>query len=338
MGWVALIAATACWGGVIVLIKIATRSVAVPVVTSIEVVSAAVVVGIALVAATRRQPRRPPWLALLAGVIEPGVAYPLVNSGLDHTSGGHAAVILGTQAAVIVAIGAVLSRRWPPRQVMVASVLCVSGASVVSLSPTGAAGLDGDLLVAAGTIASAAYVPIAQRVADRLDAVTTTFWQLTAGAAVVLGWATVSTAFTDGVDVASASGTALAAAVAAGIVGSALAFGFYNFGISRVTTAEAGLSITLVPVFGVAASAVFLAGEQLTTITVIAGLVVVAGLILINISNGPTDNGAGVSADVGSDAHHISRRGRPERLCASGETTAAAGTTTEPTKSRKTCH
>lgn len=132
LGWAALVGATLCWGTVIVLIKIAEAHLAVPVVTGIEVITAASVLSVAFLIATRRRPRRVPWLAVGVGIVEPGLAYPLINSGLDRTSGTHGAVILSAEAAIIVALGAITARRWPRFRVVAAALSCMAGASIVT--------------------------------------------------------------------------------------------------------------------------------------------------------------------------------------------------------------
>jgi drug/metabolite transporter (DMT)-like permease len=58
-----------------------------------------------------------------------------------------------------------------------------------------------------------------------------------------------------------------------------VAFLLYNWALRSVSTALAGTSLTLIPVFGLAFSVVFL-GDPVSLRTLVAALAVVAGLLV----------------------------------------------------------
>jgi drug/metabolite transporter (DMT)-like permease len=104
-----------------------------------------------------------------------------------------------------------------------------------------------------------------------------TAYQLLAALAVAgLVWATASaggsTSFSD------ATALEWVAAVATGLLGSAIPFLLYTYAVSRLPAARAGLPLNLIPVFGVV-FAVALLHETLVTVQLLGGLLVVVGLV-----------------------------------------------------------
>ena len=67
------------------------------------------------------------------------------------------------------------------------------------------------------------------------------------------------------------------AAVATGLLGSAIPFLLYTFAVARLPASRTGLPLNLIPVFGVL-SAVVLLDERLVTAQLLGAGLVVAGL------------------------------------------------------------
>lgn len=304
----ALVAATALWGSVVVLVKVAARGVPVITVTAVEVLVAVVV--LVAVQALRRVPLRRPRPALLvAALLEPGLAYPLINLGLAHTSGDHAAVLIGTESVFVVVGAAALARTWPRARVLLALALTVVGAALLSGSGGGHATVGGDAMVAAGVVLASGYVLLAQRFPADQDAISATLVQFAVGclgtAPIVVG-AVARSPHLRTVWLHPTAGE-VAAALAVGVLGSAGAFVLYNWALPQVHAAVAGTSLGLIPVFGVAASAIFL-GEPVTAVVLGATAAVVVGVALTAHAE-PRPAGG----DGSGDAKH-----------SSGEVTAAA--------------
>jgi drug/metabolite transporter (DMT)-like permease len=83
------------------------------------------------------------------------------------------------------------------------------------------------------------------------------------------------------------------AALATGLLGSAIPFLLYTFAVARLPAARTGLPLNLIPVFGVL-SAVVLLDERLVTTQLLGGLLVVVGLGAAQL--GPPDYVAGADA------------------------------------------
>ncbi|MCW2496259.1 DMT family transporter [Jatrophihabitans sp.] len=278
VGIVALVAAAACWGSTVVLIKISSRGLNVLGLTFIELTAAVVLLGGALLVRGRPLPR-PSAGIVAAGLLEPGLSYPLINAGLARTSGSHAALLLGAESVFVIAIAAAVLRVMPSRLVIVGSAIAFAGSALLADGGGGAATVTGDLLVLAGAVTSAGYVVMAHRLSDATDPLTFTSYQFFVGWLVTLPVAVGVALFGHGHPFGTAQPRYVVAGVATGIVGSAMAFGLYNWALGRVSSALAGTSLTLIPVFGIALSAIFL-GEGLTVLTGIAGVAVLLGVIL----------------------------------------------------------
>ncbi len=275
----ALITAAACWGSVVVTVKIASRGLPVLTITMLEVLVGLAVLGVVLV--VRDAPLgRPDRLQVMGGILEPGLAYPLINAGLNRTSGTHAAIIIGLESLAVVAGRALLDRERPSGTVSIAVAVTAVGAIVVAAGRGGTATTAGDALVAAGVVTAAGYVLLAQRQPNASDAVAATFYQFLFGAIALTAIDLVITACSGSVKVwGHPTNGQVAAALGAGLVGSAIAFGLYNWALTKVTTALAGTSLTLIPVFGIGFSVAFL-GDAIN-LRIIAGvIVVVAGIAL----------------------------------------------------------
>ncbi|HVN12540.1 MAG TPA: DMT family transporter [Kineosporiaceae bacterium] len=252
----ALVAATACWGSVVVTVKIAARGLGVVALTTIELTASALVLATMVATssvARRRLPPRPSAAVLFAAVLEPGVTYLLINAGIALTSGTHSAVLIGLESAVVVLMSAVVTRCMPPRAVLLGLAVAVLGAALLTEGAGGRASLIGDLLVLAGILTAAGYVVVASGLAGRMDALHLTGYQF------VVGWLVTTPLFLvvlsrDGVGPGHPDAVSVAAAIATGVVGSVVAFLLYNWALASVSPALAGTSLTLIPVFGLAMS------------------------------------------------------------------------------------
>lgn len=277
-GVAALITAAACWGSAVVTVTLAARSLTTIGITLIEVTAAAVALGLALLARRTALPR-PTLLLFVAGLLEPGSAYLLINAGVARTSATHAALLIGTESVFVVLALALVTRRPPRPQAVAGLVVCVTGTALLADGGGGAATVLGDALVLLGVLAATGYVVVATRLSTALDPLALTGYQF------LFGWLAMlpivgAVVITDGGSFVGrpALPDVLAAALT-GLLGSALAFFLYNWALSRVSASLAGASLALIPVFGVAFS-VLLLDEPITPRTAAAGIAVLAGIVL----------------------------------------------------------
>jgi len=139
------------------------------------------------------------------------------------------------------------------------------------------ASLGGDVLVVAGVVPAAGYSVVARRLAPRGDAAVVTAYQLLAALAVAGVVWSVTSVVGGTATFSHPSALQWVAALATGLLGSAIPFLLYTFAVARLPAARTGLPLNLIPVFGVL-SAVALLNERLVATQLLGGLLIVVGL------------------------------------------------------------
>jgi drug/metabolite transporter (DMT)-like permease len=154
-----------------------------------------------------------------------------------------------------------------------------AGSVLVSLDTGGGmSSLTGDVLVLAGSLSAAGYGVLARRVAPGRDTLSLTAVQMLVSAAIALAVAAGSFAGHHS-HIGQADGGHLLAAFAVGILASVVPFLLYNAAIARVTATRAGLTLSLVPLFGTVGSLLLL-GEALSAVQLAGGACVIAAAAL----------------------------------------------------------
>ncbi|MGY1790357.1 DMT family transporter [Geodermatophilus sp. SYSU D00803] len=278
--WAALILAAGCFGFDTTLSSYVLRHLRVADLFLLETTVGAVAVW-ALLLATQgfRRPRSIRRLALL-GLVEPGAVFLLFNLGLTRTSAVSAGLLAATDTLIaVVAAVAVLHERLPARG-WVALAGGTAGTALVSLGPGGGeASLTGNLLVLAGSAVGASYFLIGRRLPADDTTLSGTACQLLAGCGMAVTYTAVSWP-TQGSALPSAPAGLVLAAVAAGIVGTAIPFYLLNRALETTSASTAALVLNLVPVFAVA-TAVLLLGESLRLPMLLGGGLILAGLVVL---------------------------------------------------------
>ena len=175
---------------------------------------------------------------------------------------------------------------------------------VLVVDPAG--GVDSDRLLGAllfvlGAACWGVYSILGKTATARFDPVTATLYATASGTLMLLpfsfaggGWG----------DLAGASGETWASVAYLGVFGTVLAFVLFYEGVKRIGPSRAASFALLVPVFGVL-GAVLLLDEPLSVFTVVGGIVVLAGLWLVQHRSGrtiPTDADAAQDTDAGDQA------------------------------------
>jgi drug/metabolite transporter (DMT)-like permease len=269
-----LLLAALCWGVSTALSKVAIAQLEPVDLFAIEVSTGAVCLGIAALARGAR-PARPDGRVVALGILEPGLAFLLFDIGIAHTAATDGALLLSTDSLFTAGLAAAfLGERLGPR-LRLALAAGVAGSVLVSLDDGGGMGsLLGDALVLAGSLSAAGYGVLARRVAPGRDTLSLTAVQMLVAAAIALA------ALAGGIaghhsHLGQADARHLAAALGVGILASVVPFLLYNAAIVRVTATAAGLTLSLVPLFGALAS-VALLGEGLAAVQLAGGACVVA--------------------------------------------------------------
>lgn len=269
--------AAVSWGLGIVMTKVTLQQLAPLDVLGIELLVGTVVIWAVLFA--RRGPAAfAGWRAFaVLGLLEPALSFALGDFGLKMTGAADGALLLASESLFAVVLAhLVLSERMSPRVALAVGV-GFAGSALIGLGGAGGGQttLAGDLLVLGGAAAAAAYTVAARRVAQRgqPDVLSVTAIQLLTATVVCVPLLAIGAAGGHS-HLAGADASHLAAAVATGLLSTAIPFLLYNVAIRDIEVAGAALISNLIPVIG-AALAVLLLGEQLGSLQVLGGMAVI---------------------------------------------------------------
>jgi drug/metabolite transporter (DMT)-like permease len=278
----AAIGATFCWGAGMTLTKLALGHFEPSALLLVQLLASIAFLSIILLA-TGSRPKS--WTQLMRnsglGVLEPGLAYFLGLEGLNRISAAEAVVLSSTESIMIVLLAWILAIERPRGVVLLLAVVGAAGAVLVAGSHLhyvgGSLSLWGDALVLAGVLCAAVYVVCSSRMAAATEPLPALIGQqvvavvFAAGLHLALGGAGL------GIPAVSTSGWMLA--VSSGIVQYACAFWLYLWALKGLRADEAGMYLSLIPVFGLMI-AIPVLGERLTAMQWM-GTIVIIGTIVV---------------------------------------------------------
>jgi O-acetylserine/cysteine efflux transporter len=188
-----------------------------------------------------------------SGAIGYGGMVLLQNAGIERTSVGHAALLVGAVPALVGVVAALSGHGGSGPRAWLGFGLATLGVVLVAGSGGGAS-FAGDALVLLSAVSQAAFVVAQARVLRGRDPIAVTAVQMAAAAVVA-----APLALREGLPAAPApsTGTAMAALVVAGTV---LPVALFAFGQARVAPQVAGAFVNLEPLVG-AGVAVFAFGN-----------------------------------------------------------------------------
>ncbi|HET9345509.1 MAG TPA: DMT family transporter [Candidatus Limnocylindrales bacterium] len=222
----------------------------------------------------------PPILARL-GVLNPGIAYALGLAGLTWISATLSVLLWALEPLLILLLAGMFLREGITGRLVGLSLVAAAGMVLILFDPASGGQWPGVVLTLVGIGACAAYSIIARRYVATSDS---TAQVVLAQQGYALGFAIVVAlvAAVLGGDLrpASISPIGIASAVASGILYYAGAYWFYLAALRRVPASLAATSFYLIPIFGVAAGAVFL-GDRLEPMQWVGVLIVAVAVGLI---------------------------------------------------------
>lgn len=278
----AAIGATLCWGAGMTLTKLALEHFPPSLLLPVQLVaSIAFLVVVLLVTGIRTIS----WPQLLRnsglGVLEPGLAYFLALEGLNRIGAAEAVVLSSTESIAVVLLAWLFAIERPRGVVLLLAVVGAAGAVLVAGSHLqytgGAISLWGDVLVVGGVISAAIYVVCSARRASATQPLPALIGQQVVALAFAIG---VHLAFSSSsLSMPSASTYGWMLAASSGIVQYACAFWLYLWALKGLRADEAGLYLSLIPVFGLLI-AIPVLDERLTA-TQWMGTIVIIGTIIV---------------------------------------------------------
>ncbi|WP_410813485.1 DMT family transporter [Micromonospora sp. 067-2] len=225
--------------------------------------------------------RRPsaPWRFALLGFFEPALAYTGLTLGLGYTTAANASLLSSLESCFVVILAALFLGERIGRRSAFGLFLAVIGVAVLNRADSVNAISLGDMLITGGALSAAIYVIFASRVAPHVDPVEMTTYQFGFGLlftlpAAAVQWLSGHERLAD----PAPAGDHWIAAVAGGGLGFAMSFLLYNFAIRTVPAGAAGMTLNLIPVFGVIAAVVGL-NEPFTLTQALGAALIVGGLV-----------------------------------------------------------
>lgn len=219
------------------------------------------------------------------GVFEPGVAYLLSVIGIRLTTASSASLISALEPFIILLLAFFWLREALSLKALLLLCVSVFGVLLVTNAPMeadAAGALTGDLLILVGTAAAAFYVISSRKSVADMPPLPLAAAQQSVGLGVAL--LVLPFALFVGGELAGLSGIPagmIAFAALSGLVQYSLAFSLYLAALKHIPATQAAVYLTLIPVFGLAGSALFL-GEQLTAVQLTGAALVVGALWILN--------------------------------------------------------
>jgi drug/metabolite transporter (DMT)-like permease len=287
----ALVAAAASWGLATVISKRAVEEVEpltllpIELAVSVSILATAAAVshqGIGSSAELRR-------LGLL-GVLNPGLSYALGLAGLALISASTSVLLWAAEPLLILLLAWLLLGHHVTRAVFAWSLLALGGVMLVLFGPGMSVNPVGVALTVAGVAACAIYTVLSSSLLVEAATLSVVFVQQVAAFAFSLLLFVGALAAGEAGSLSDVTATGWASAVAAGVLYYAVAFWFYVAALRRVRPAVAGMFLNLIPIFGLAASRLFLE-ERLTARQWAGAALIVAAVVAVARRRAHTDEG-----------------------------------------------
>jgi drug/metabolite transporter (DMT)-like permease len=222
-------------------------------------------------------------LALIA-ILEPGLYFVFETNGLALTTAPKASLIIATTPVVVALLSRVFLGERMGHRVTLGGLASLAGVAVLVVADRRAgavlegAGL-GDVLVLGAVVSAAGYIILARSLSARLDSVQLTAYQVLYGTAFFLPLFLLRPSLPPAASVGlEAVGALLFLAIFATVV----AFLSYNYALSQIPAARAGVFLNAIPVV-TAIVAWPVLGEVLTPVQALGGLLVIGGMTYANM-------------------------------------------------------
>jgi drug/metabolite transporter (DMT)-like permease len=271
-----------------VTIKVAGEGMPSALITVTELSIAVVILWVVVLIRRVRTPGlpapRPTRGLLLLGLLEPAIAFALMNLGITMSSASTASLIIGLQSGFVILIAAIFFGLRPSKIAWVALAIGLTGVVLVTGWNAEPSSVLGNFFVFLGMLSASVGIVLTSRIMQHTDATTLTAWQFTFGWAFVVPTSVILWRL-GFIHINTPIGTKYwAAAVATGVLGSVMGFLLYNWALGRIQVGIAAMAINLIPVFGVF-FAVTLLGESFEGAAIVGAALVFIGLILFSLDS-----------------------------------------------------
>ena len=281
--YLALVAAGSFWGLGFVFGKYALAAMPVDaMVTYRFAVAALALTPVLFLRRIRIVPPRDILFFALAALLFVPVQFLIQFHGLALTSVTHASLMVALMP-VFIAMASFAGRRPGAAQPKWFAVgASFVGAALVVFGPAGNFTLAGDALVTLSLLAAVAWIVVTERTLKQYDPIAASAWVLLLGTAMLVAFELI----VHPQEIVHAyPASAWIATVACGIVSTAVATVFWNVGLQRVPSSDAGVFINLEPLVGSACGVAFF-GDSLGWQLVLGAALVIAAAVWVTMTPG----------------------------------------------------
>lgn len=226
------------------------------------------------------------WILLLGSIVGVPVQFLIQFYGLALTTVSHASLIVGVLPVLLAAASAVVLHERLHGLEYGALALSAMGAVLIALSGGGSgsgprASWHGDFLVLLSMCAAVAMILCSKRLIASHGALPVTATSLILGTMILLAWVEL----TEPVRF-HFSGRAWGAAIAQGLLATAAAYLFWNWGLSHMPASKAGVFLNLEPVVGAILGLAIL-HERLGQMAVLGGIFIIGAAVYFSLRPQP---------------------------------------------------
>jgi drug/metabolite transporter (DMT)-like permease len=250
----------------------------------VEVLIGTLAAWIVVLVAGTHAARDRPWRYAPLGFLEPALTFAFFDLGVDRTGAADAAVLIASDGVFSVALAWLLLGERATRLIAGAVAAGFGGAVAVGVGSSGGeASISGDSLVLASSATAALYGVCARRISFNADAdpLAGTAWQLLTATVAVAPFLVLAAALGE-TRLTTADLAHVAAAIATGLLGSAIPFLLFNVAIRDLEISTSVLILNLVPVLAVGLAVVLL-GDHLSLLQAGGAAAVVASACAIGL-------------------------------------------------------
>ena len=287
---IGLILAMLLWGSSFVAMKIAFRDFEPLHVIFWRLAIASCCFALILPRLRKQRIRRGDWRYLgLMGLFEPCLYFIFEALALEYTSASQAGMVTAILPLMVAVIAALWLREQVSRTNIAGFLLAISGVWWLSLSgePSASAPnpLFGNSLEFIAMVCATGYIITLKRLTERYTPLFLTAMQAAIGALFFLPTLFF---FPAPETLTQLSDTASLAVLYLGTCVTIVAYGLYNFGVSRIPVSQASAYINLIPVFALILGVTIL-GERFTEQQLLATLLVFSGVVISQWSGRRTE-------------------------------------------------
>jgi probable blue pigment (indigoidine) exporter len=271
-----LIGAAMCWGLGTVLSKHALGGIDASLLLPFQLTCSVLLLGAFLLAtgSSVRAIHRSLQVAAL-GVLNPGIAYALGLFALARINASVSVIIWATEPVLIVVLAFALLRERLPLWNVVCLACAMAGVALIVGTPSAGDSGVGIILTFASVIACALYSVLLRRMNLTDGTLPVVFLQQ--ASALVFAVVVLFAVSAQSVTSIDATTSQEISAILSGGLYYGVAFLLFVSGLRRTSAARAGMSLTLIPAFGLFFSAVLL-GETMQVSQLVGSIVVIASM------------------------------------------------------------